>query len=129
MGFRIARPDDLEWVTRPAGPDQGQRHVGPLTDLLGLRHTRANLWRLEPRAVGTRHLETVQEETFVVVRGTLSIFLGEPAERHDVAPGGVVHVEPGTALQLTNQGEEDVLLYAHGAPPVQGKAEHLDSAV
>jgi mannose-6-phosphate isomerase-like protein (cupin superfamily) len=71
----------------------------------------------------------LQEETFVVVRGTLSMYLGDPPERHDVRVGGVVHVEPATPLQIVNHGEEELLLYAYGAPPERGHAEFLDSAV
>jgi mannose-6-phosphate isomerase-like protein (cupin superfamily) len=71
----------------------------------------------------------LQEETFVVLGGTLSMYLGEPPERHDVGPAGVVHVEPGTPLQIANHGAEELLLYAYGAPPEHGHAEFLDSAV
>ena len=37
--------------------------------------------------------------------------------------------ESGTVLQSANHGDEDVLVYAYGAPPEQGGAEFLDSAV
>ena len=78
---------------------------------------RANIWRYEPGAVGRRHRHPVQEETFVVLAGTLSIYLGEPPERHDVEPGGVARVDPGTPLQSANHGTSDLLVYAHGWPP------------
>jgi mannose-6-phosphate isomerase-like protein (cupin superfamily) len=71
----------------------------------------------------------LQEETFVVLAGTLSAYLGEPPERHDVGPQGVVHVEAGTPLQIVNHGAEELVLYAYGAPPEHGHAEFLDSAV
>ncbi len=71
----------------------------------------------------------LQEETFVCVSGTLTMYLGEPPVREEVPPGGLIHVEPGTLLQIANEGAEDLLLYAYGAPPERGHAEFVDSAV
>ncbi len=129
MGYAVIRPDDLEWETRPAEPGDAERHVAGLTDRAGFEHTRANLWRYEPGAKGRRHRDMLQEETFVVLRGTLSMYLGDPPERHEVPAGGLVHVESGTPLQVVNEGDEELLLYIHGAPPERGHAEFLDSAV
>ena len=70
-----------------------------------------------------------QEETFIVLAGTLSMYLGEPPERHDVRPGGLIHVDPGTALQTVNHGDDDLVVYAYGYPPENHTAELLDSAV
>jgi quercetin dioxygenase-like cupin family protein len=129
MAFSVVRPDELEWITRP--PEQGgaDRHVAGLTEPAGLQHTRANLWRYEPGARGRRHKDLVQEETFVVVRGTLTMYLGDPPERHEVGQGGLIHVEAGTPLQIVNESGEELHLYIHGAPPERGHAEFLDSAV
>jgi mannose-6-phosphate isomerase-like protein (cupin superfamily) len=90
---------------------------------------RGNLWRYEPGAVGRRHVHTTQEETFVVLAGTLSIYVGEPPEREDVPAGGVVHVGAGTALQSANHGSEDLVVYAYGYPPEDERATLLDPAV
>jgi hypothetical protein len=57
------------------------------------------------------------------------MYLGEPAERHDVPAGGLIHVTPGTALQTVNHGGEDLLVYVYGTPPEHEHAELLDSAV
>jgi mannose-6-phosphate isomerase-like protein (cupin superfamily) len=129
VAYRVVSPAELEWVTRPHEPDEAPRHAGGLSEPLGLVHTRANLWRYEPGAKGRRHKDTLQEETFVVLSGTLTMYLGEPPERHDVAPQGVVHVESGTPLQIVNHGAEELVLFAYGAPPEHGHAEYLDSAV
>ncbi len=43
--------------------------------------------------------------------------------------GGLIHVDPGTALQTVNHGDEDLLVYAYGYPPEHEHAELLDSAV
>lgn len=129
MGYRLIRPQDLEWTTRPADPGEAERHVAGLTDLAGFAHVRANQWRYEPGAKGRRHKDMLQEETFVVVRGTLTMYLGEPPERQEVGQGGLIHVESGTPLQVVNESDEELLLYIHGAPPERGHAEFLDSAV
>jgi mannose-6-phosphate isomerase-like protein (cupin superfamily) len=129
MAFRALDYDQLTWITRPHEPGEPPRHVAELSELAGFAHTRANLWRYEPGARGRRHKDMLQEETFVVLAGTLSMYLGEPPERHDVGPQGVVHVTPATPLQIVNHGTEELVLYAYGAPPEYGHAEYLDSAV
>jgi len=129
VGFRLARPDELEWIEREPEPDGVARFVARLTDVLGFAHTRGSLWRYPAGAKGRRHRDTIQEETFVVVDGALTMYLGDPPERVEVPRGGVVHVESGTVLQMVNHGKEEVLVYAYGAPPEQGGAEFFESAV
>jgi quercetin dioxygenase-like cupin family protein len=129
MAFRAIRFDGLEWITRPHDPDEAPRHVAELSERAGFAHTRANLWRFEPGAKGRRHRHPIQEETFVVLSGTLTMYLGEPPERQDVPAGGLIHVEPGTELQTVNHGDEELLVYAYGTPPESEHAEILDSAV
>lgn len=129
VGFSVIRSDKLEWKTRPTEPGEPERQMAGVTDVAGLQHTRANLWRYEPGAKGRRHRDLLQEETFVIIRGMLTMYLGEPPERHEVSQGGLIHVESGTPLQIVNEGDEELLLYAYGAPPEHGHAEFLDSAV
>jgi len=126
VGFRAIRPDQLDWMTRPHDPDEPARHVAELSDLAGFAHTRANIWRYEPGAKGRRHRHKQQEETFVVLAGALTMYLGDPPERVDLPTGGLIHVKPGTALQTVNQGDEDLVLYAYGTPPESEHAEILD---
>jgi mannose-6-phosphate isomerase-like protein (cupin superfamily) len=128
MGYRVIHPDELEWISRPHEPGEPARHVAELSDRLGTEHSRGNVWRYEPGAQGRRHRHEAQEETFVVVEGTLSMYLGEPPERVDVPAGGVVRLEAGTPLQSANHGDEELVVYAYGAPPDWG-AEVLESAV
>jgi quercetin dioxygenase-like cupin family protein len=129
VAYRVIQPAELEWTTRPHEPGEPARHVAELSDPVGFAHTRANIWRYEPGARGLRHRHPLQEETFVVLAGTLSMYLGEPAERQDVPAGGLIHVEPGTALQTANHGADDLVLYAYGTPPESERAEILDSVV
>jgi quercetin dioxygenase-like cupin family protein len=129
VGFRVVRPDTLDWITRPHDPDEPARHVAELSEAAGFAHTRANVWRYEPGAKGRRHRHALQEETFVVLSGTLSMYVGEPPERQDVPAGGLIHVEPGTPLQSVNHGDDELVVYAYGTPPEREHAEILDSAV
>ena len=129
MAFRLIRPSDFEWITREHGPGEPARHVAELSELAGFAHTRANVWRYEPGARGRRHRHPFQEETFVVLSGTLSMYLGDPPAREDVPFGGIVHIEPGTPLQTVNHGREDLVVYAYGTPPESEHAEILGSAV
>jgi quercetin dioxygenase-like cupin family protein len=129
MAFRVLRPDRFEWITRPHEPGEAARHVAELSETAGFAHTRANVWRYEPGAKGRRHRHPLQEETFVPLTGTLSMYLGEPPVRHDVPVGGAIHIEPGTPLQTVNHGDEDLVVYVYGTPPESEHAELLDSAV
>ena len=57
--------------------------------------------------------------------GTLTILLGDPPDRFDLGPRSVVAVEPGTAIQMRNESDDEVAIFAYGAPPVSG-ADYLD---
>ena len=76
-------------------------------------------------ARGRRHLDPDQEEVFVPLRGTLTMLLGDPWERVDVEPGGVLVVHPGTPLQMRNETGEEILVFVYGAPTRHGNAEFL----
>src|SRR6185295_17917980 len=108
MGFRAVDPAGLEWITRPHEPGKPARHVAELSDAAGFAETRANVWRYEPGAAGRRHRHPSQEETFVVLSGTLSMYVGDPPERQDVPAGSLITIDPGTALQSVNHGAEDL---------------------
>jgi mannose-6-phosphate isomerase-like protein (cupin superfamily) len=129
MGFRVVAPSQWHWITRPHEPGEPAHHVAELSEIAGFAHTRGNIWRYDPGAAGRRHRHRQQEETFVVLSGTLSMYLGEPPVRHDMTAGGLIHVDPGTPLQAVNHGNEDLLVYAYGYPPEDENAEILDSAV
>jgi mannose-6-phosphate isomerase-like protein (cupin superfamily) len=120
MPFGVALPSDLNWETRPHEPGEPARHVAELTELLGSTQVQSNLWRYAPGARGKRHVHAAQEETFVVMAGVLTIYVGHPAERVDVPAGGAVTVPGGVALQSANHGDQDLLVYAYGYPPDEG---------
>lgn len=121
MSFAIFAPSELEWTPRDDGSG---RTVARLSD--SMTNSRANLWRYPPGARGRRHADKVQEEVFVVFDGTLTVDLGDPPERHEVERGGVLVVQPGTILQLRNDGAEELVLFIYGAPPEQAGADFYD---
>jgi uncharacterized cupin superfamily protein len=121
MGYTVFRPDELQFQVAQRG-DQ-RRSLAPLSG--ALHNTRANIWRLPPGVRGSRHLEHVQEEMFVVLEGTATLLLGDPPERVELPRGSVAVVETETALQLRNESDAEIVVLIVGAPPEQGKAEHL----
>lgn len=129
MAYRVVDPRELVWITRPHEPNERPRHVAELSEPAGFAHTRANIWRYEAGAKGRRHRHPLQEETFVVLAGTLSMYVGDPPEREDIPAGGLIHIEPGTPLQAANHAGEELVLYAYGYPPESEHAEILDSAL
>jgi quercetin dioxygenase-like cupin family protein len=129
MAYFVVRESELEFQTRPHEVGEAPRHAAPVTEPAGLKNTRASFFRYEPGAKGRRHDDKLQEETYVPVRGTLTMYLGDPPERHEVGPGGLIHVDAGTARQLVNEGDEDMVVFIYGAPPERGDVEFFDSVV
>lgn len=131
MGYHVVRAADHSWEERPK-PDgresDAPRLASDLTTAAALRSSRARLWRYPPGTRGRRHADRVQEEVFVVVAGTLTMHLGDPAERVELPPRSVVTVEPGTPLQLRNDGDDEVVVFIYGAPPERGGADSFPDA-
>ena len=122
MPYTVFHAGDLEWAPRREGdPRLVSELSGPMT------RSRANLFRYPPGSIGRRHIDPVQEEVFVVLDGTLTIHMGEgdDPERHELERGSVLVVQPGTALQLSNHGDDELRLFIYGAPPERGDATFL----
>ena len=68
MGYRVITPQEQPVLTRRPPTDEPARHVTELSDVAGMEHVRANVWRYEPGATGRRHRHPTQDETFVVLR-------------------------------------------------------------
>jgi mannose-6-phosphate isomerase-like protein (cupin superfamily) len=129
MDFTVVDPTELGWITRPHEAGEPARHVRELSEAAGLADIRANIWRYEAGSKGRRHRHLTQEESYLVLEGTLSMYVGEPPERHDVATGSLIRVAPGTPRQPANHGDGDLLLYVTGFPPEDFNAEILDDVV
>jgi uncharacterized cupin superfamily protein len=126
MGYRWVSADELAYEERPPRPGEEARRAGDITGAVGLRQSRARVWRYPPHSTGRRHADHAQEEVFVVITGTLTMLLGDEPERVDLTPGGVVAVQPGTALQMRNETDEEIVVFVYGAPPLQEGADFLE---
>jgi mannose-6-phosphate isomerase-like protein (cupin superfamily) len=131
MGYHVLRSGELAFEERtPAEGREGDpaRQAADVTAAAALQHSRARLWRYPPGSRGRRHADHAQEEVFVVLAGNLTMHVGEPAERVELPPESVVAVEPGTPLQLRNDGDDEVVVFIYGAPPEQAGAEFFADA-
>jgi mannose-6-phosphate isomerase-like protein (cupin superfamily) len=126
VGHSWISADDLTYEERPPKTGEGTRLAADLTTALDLQQSRARLWRYPPHSTGRRHADHAQEEVFVVLSGTLTMLLGDEAERVDLGPGGVVAVQAMTPLQMRNESGEEVVVFAYGAPPLHEGADFLD---
>ena len=96
------------------GEDRFQR----LRQELGVSSFGMNLIRLAPGQRGRIHRHLHQEEVYLVLEGTLTLFVeGEPRE---LARGELARVAPGVRRQLVNRHPEPMLLFALG-----GANEHV----
>ena len=128
MAYTVIQAGDHVWEERPTVGGATPRLAADVTAAAGLGNSRARIWRLPPGSRGRRHAEHTQEEAFVVLEGTLTMLLGDPPERFELARASVASVQPGTALQLRNESGADVLVLAYGAPPITGGSEQLEEA-
>jgi mannose-6-phosphate isomerase-like protein (cupin superfamily) len=128
VGYRVAEFASLDWQERPPRPGEAARLAADVTTQAELKQSRARVWRYPPHSTGRRHQDHAQEEVFVVVSGTLTMLLGEPPERVDLGPGGVVAVDAMTPLQMRNEADDELVCFVYGAPPVQEGADFLDDA-
>jgi len=127
VGYHVADASKLEWEERPPGAEgQAPRLAGDVTTAAELKQSRGRVWRYPAGTRGRRHADKAQEEVFVVISGALTMLLGDPPERIDVGPESVVAVEPGTPLQVRNEGSGELVLYVYGAPPEQEGADFFD---
>ena len=126
MAFDVVHEQDLEWLERETSDGSAPRSHAVVTDAANLTESRARMWRYPAHVRGRRHIDPVQEEIFVPLRGTLTLLLEDPPERVDVEPGGLVAVHPGTPMQARNETDEEILFFAYGAPPIHGNVEFLD---
>jgi mannose-6-phosphate isomerase-like protein (cupin superfamily) len=127
MGYHWIQLEDVDFEERPPRENEGaSRLAGDLTSAIALTQSRARLWRYPPHTTGRRHRDHAQEEVFVVLSGRATMLVGDPPERVDLGPGGVVAVEPMTPLQLRNETDEELVPFVYGAPPLQEGADFLD---
>jgi uncharacterized cupin superfamily protein len=113
-----ARQGMQEGVTVVALDRDGEERFQPLRRELGVSAFGLNLIRLRPGQRGRIHRHERQEEVYVVLEGSLT--LGVEGEERVVARGEAVRVAPAVRRQLTNRGDELLVLLAIG-----GAEEHV----
>ncbi len=98
-------------------PDAEERFV-PLRRQLGVSSFGLNQILLRPGQRGRIHTHFKQEEVYLVLSGTLTLWV--EGERHELRQGRLARVAPGIKRQLANPHPEDLLLLALG-----GHNEHV----
>jgi mannose-6-phosphate isomerase-like protein (cupin superfamily) len=102
MGYQVSSLDEL-------GEGFGFRKV---RQPLGVTAFGVNALVFPPRYEGPNHYHDHQDELYFVHRGTATFtFDGESRE---VAAGGVVHVESTTHRQISNAGDDELVLFVVG---------------
>jgi mannose-6-phosphate isomerase-like protein (cupin superfamily) len=102
MGYQVSSLDEL-------GEGPGFRKVRPA---LGVTAFGVNAVVYPPRYVGPAHYHDTQDELYLVHRGSATFTID--GEEHLVGEGGLVHVESTTPRQITNNRDEDLVLYVVG---------------
>ncbi|MBW3593555.1 MAG: cupin domain-containing protein [Actinobacteria bacterium] len=99
-------------VTRAKIDFESDERFASLRRELGVTSFGLNVLTLAPRQRGRIHHHEVQEEVYVVLRGTLTLALED--EELDVAEGEAVRVAPEVRRQLVNRGAAPVVVLAVG---------------
>jgi mannose-6-phosphate isomerase-like protein (cupin superfamily) len=98
-------------------PAAEERFVS-LRRVLGVSTMGINQIRLAPGQRGRIHRHLQQEEVYLVISGTLTLWID--GDRHELGPGAIARVAPEVRRQLANPHEEPVVLIALG-----GANEHI----
>ena len=85
---------------------------------LGVTTMGINQIRLAPGQRGRIHRHLSQEEVYLVISGTLTLWI--EGERHELGPGEIARVAPEVRRQIANPHDEPVVLIALG-----GATEHV----
>src|SRR3569832_2180336 len=107
MPYDVAHHTELPFAERPYREQDAPRLAASLTEALALNSSRATMWRYPPGARGRRHREGAQEEVFVVLEGTITLALGDPAELLRIEALGFARVAPGTEIQVRNESDAE----------------------
>jgi mannose-6-phosphate isomerase-like protein (cupin superfamily) len=109
MGYKVGSLEEL-------GDGYGFRKV---RGALGVTAFGVNALVFPPHYEGPNHYHDTQDELYFVHRGTAIFDIA--SEKHEVGEGGLVHVESTTHRQITNAGDEDLVMFVVG-----GKDGYVD---
>ena len=110
MAYRRLDAADAFW--RPS--NQMRVENTDLAKQLEAKNLGARLWRLRPGQASTKHRHGAQEELYVLLEGVGRMRVADDALT--LSPLDAVLVEPDTARQIFNDGDEDALWLVAGAP-------------
>jgi mannose-6-phosphate isomerase-like protein (cupin superfamily) len=102
MGYQVSSLEEL-------GEGYGFRKV---RQPLGVTAFGVNALVFPPHYDGPNHYHDHQDELYFVHRGAATFVVD--GERHEVGEGGVVHVESTTHRQISNPGDEELVLFVVG---------------
>ncbi len=80
--------------------------------------------RVPPGCGETRHRHLKAEQFFFVLSGVATLDVN--GQVHNLQPGQGLHVPAGTAHQLTNNGQQDLVFTVTSTPPSHGDREELE---
>jgi quercetin dioxygenase-like cupin family protein len=93
-------------------PEHGERFLS-LRRRLGVSTFGINQIRLRPGERGRIHSHRNQEEVYLVLAGTLTLWV--EGERYELGEGELARVAPGVKRQIANPHDQDALIIALGA--------------
>ena len=82
------------------------------------KHTSMFDWTIPAGFATGRHVHRVQEETFYVLEGELTMCMDD--ENVQVGLGSALEIEPGTVHQAKNESGADVRFLVVSVPPSHG---------
>ena len=127
MGFQVMRGDEHDWEERPSLEGAPPRRFADITTAGALTQSRARLWRLPPGTRGRRHRGARPGGGLRRARGHADDAPRRAARAPRPAAARASSPSPrAPALQLRNESDAEVVVFAYGAPPVTGQAEYLD---
>jgi hypothetical protein len=115
--FFISLPEQLEWTTRPHEPGEPARHVVSLQGTMNLSTPGRTCGATRPaHEAGATCIQSRMRPSSSPREASRCT----PASRRSAASsplaGSSTSLE-GTPLQTVNEGDEDLVVYAYGAPP------------
>lgn len=120
--------EDVEHVPHPAGITGVRR---PMSRALAATEVAIIHLVLEPGDAfsGGLHAHTDQEEVFVILEGTATFAVGRARQMISVSAGEAIRFPPGEFQHGYNDGEEEVVALAIGAPGAEHNWAETDVIV
>lgn len=116
--YDVFEANDDMWMEVPIEANEGELQA--IGYALDSETVLPNLWRYEAGDTGSWHRQTEQEEVYYVIRGVVTLRIGEDDEV-TLEAGDAAVVSPEEWRQV--RAETDVRMLVVGAPPAQD--DHL----